>query len=178
MRVRVSDDRIYRGTTQYDHFLRDRLFAYGRLSGERDGVADLDLRTITGSGLGYQLSKRSDFSFDIQGGLAWVHDDYGRDDSLDTDYPAAVVRWDLDKALNDAVHFFHEGEWVPSLREFNDLQLFTTETGLRIDLTKGWFAEAKLRWETREGQGRRRADSDPPRHDQRTGGSVLQYPRV
>ncbi len=73
----VTDDRIYRGTTQYDHFLRDRLFAYGRLSGERDGVADLDLRTITGSGLGYQLFKRSDFSFDIQGGLAWVHDDYG-----------------------------------------------------------------------------------------------------
>ena len=142
-----TDDRIYRGTTQYDRFLRDRLFAYGRLRGERDGLADLDLRTITGSGLGYQLFNRSDLSFHIQGGLAWVHEVYGTDDSLDTDYPAAVVRWDLDKALNDAVHFFHEGEWVPSLREFNDLQLFTTETGLRIDLTKGWFAEAKLRWE-------------------------------
>ena len=84
------------------------------------------------------------------------------DDSLDTDYPAAVVRWDLDKALRDAVHFFHEGEWVPSLREFNDLQLLTTETGLRIDLTKGWFAEAKLRWELNtepaSGKARRKAE--------------------
>ncbi len=156
-----TTDRLYRGSTQYDRPLSDRLFAYARVQAERDGVADLDLRTIVGPGIGYKLIDRSDFSFELQSGISWVHEDY-EDDSMDTDYPSSVVRWDLDKALHDAVHFFHEGEWVPSLREFNDMQLLTTETGLRVDLVKGWFGEAKVHWElnTKPASGKERQNMD------------------
>ena len=45
-----TDDRLYRGTTQLDRLLTERLFVYNRLRGERDGVADLDLRTSLGAG--------------------------------------------------------------------------------------------------------------------------------
>jgi putative salt-induced outer membrane protein YdiY len=141
-----TKDRLYRGKTQFDWNLSERSFWYSRLRAERDGVADLDLRTITGGGLGYRVVDRAGLTFEVQAGGAWVRESYG-DDSLDTDYPAAVAIYDLDVNLHDAVRFFSDGEWVPSLREFNDLQLLTTETGLRIDLTKDWFAEAKLVWE-------------------------------
>ena len=133
-----TSDRLYRGRTQLDRLLTDRLFVYGRLRGERDGIADVDLRTALGGGLGYRLVDRPGLSFEVQAGLAWAHEDY-EDDSMDTDYPAGVLVWDLKKTLRAGIRFFHDGEWSPSLREFNDIQLLTTETGLRIDLVKGSF---------------------------------------
>jgi putative salt-induced outer membrane protein YdiY len=141
-----TKDRLYRGRTQFDWNLTERAFWYTRLRAERDGVADLDLRTITGSGLGYRLIDRAAVTFEVQAGGAWVRERYG-DNRLDTDYPAAVAIYDLDVNLFDPVHLFSDGEWVPSLREFNDLQLFTTETGFRVGLTRDWFAEVKLIWE-------------------------------
>jgi hypothetical protein len=156
-----TSDRLYRGRTQLDRLLSDRLFVYGRLHGERDGIADLDLRTSLGPGLGYKLIDRPGLSFEVQSGLAWVHEDY-KDDSRDTDFPAGVLVWDLKKTLRAGIRFFHEGEWSPSLREFNDIQLLTTETGLRIDLVKGWFTEAKLRWEldAEPASGKERVNTD------------------
>jgi len=156
-----TTDRLVNGTVQYDHLLEDRRFVYGRLRAERDGLADLSLRTIAGSGIGYRLFSRSDLTFDTQIGPAWVHEDY-KDDSLDTDYPAGVIRWDVEKALHESVSFFHEGEWVASLREFNDSQLLATETGLRIDLVRGWFTEAKVHWEldTEPASGKERQNTD------------------
>lgn len=156
-----TTDRLLRVTSQYDVPVNGRYFWYWRGQGERDGVADLVLRTILSSGIGFKLIDRSDFSFEVQGGLAWVREDY-KDSSLDTDYPSSVIRWDLTKDLHDAVSFFHEGEWTPSLREFSDKQLLITETGLRVQLLKGWFGEAKLHWEldTEPASGRERQNLD------------------
>ncbi len=156
-----TTDRLLRVTSQYDLPINNRYFWYLRGRGERDGVADLVLRTILGSGIGYKLIDRSDFSFEVQAGPAWVRDDY-KDSSLDTDYPSGVIRWDLTKDLHDMVSFFHEGEWTPSLREFNDKQLLITETGLRVDLVKGWFGEAKMHWEldTDPASGKERQNLD------------------
>jgi putative salt-induced outer membrane protein YdiY len=155
-----TTDRLYRARTQLDRFLRKKLFAYGRLRAEKDGTADLNLRTQAGFGLGYQLIDRSDLTFSVQAGGAWVREDYD-DDSLDTDYPAGVALWDMQAPFNERVSFFHEGEWVPSLREFNDIQLLTTETGLHIDLMAGWFTEAKVRWEldTEVAEGKERSNA-------------------
>jgi hypothetical protein len=156
-----TSDRLYRGRMQLDRLLTDRLFVYTRLRGERDGVADLDLRTSLGSGLGYKLFNRPGFSFEVQSGLAWTHEDY-EDDSQDTDFPSGVLTWDLKKALRGGLHFFHDGEWSPSLREFNDIQLLTTDTGLRLDLARGWFTQAKVRWEidTEPAAGKERDNVD------------------
>jgi hypothetical protein len=156
-----TSDRLYRGTTQVDRLLSDRLFVYSRLRGERDGIADLRLRTALGGGLGYKLVDRPALTFEVQSGLAWTHEDY-EDDSQDTDFPSGVLIWDLDHTLRAGIHFFHDGEWSPSLREFNDIQLLITETGLRIDLVKGWFTEAKVRWEldTEPASGKERDNAD------------------
>jgi hypothetical protein len=157
----TTNDRLYRGSTQLDRLLTDRLFAYTRFRGERDGVADLNLRTSTGGGLGYKVLDRPGLTFEVQGGLAWTHEDY-EDDSKDTDFPSAALIWDLDKTLRAGIHFFHDGEWSPSLREFKDIQLLLTETGLRVDLVRGWFTEAKVRWEldTEPASGKERDNVD------------------
>ena len=141
-----TTDRLYSMRTQLDRFLGEKLFVYGRLRGESDGPADLDLRTILGGGIGYQIFDRSDLELFVQSGLAWVREDYS-DGSQDTDYPAGVALWNLRRTLNPWTRFFHHGEWVPSLRDFEDVQILTTETGLRFELIAGWFTEAKVRFE-------------------------------
>jgi putative salt-induced outer membrane protein YdiY len=152
--------RRYYGGAGYDYFLNQKLFWYAKTQAERDGVADLDLRVISGSGLGYQIYDRDDLSLYVALGPSWVHQDYG-DDTLDTDYMSAQASWDLKKTLSDAVSFFHNGEWVPSLREFNDNQLLKTQTGIRADLVGDWFGEAKVRWtlNTEPASGKERQDT-------------------
>ncbi len=141
-----TSDRLYRGRVQLDRMLRERLFVYTTWRAERDGVADLDLRSILGTGLGYRVVRRSDLTFNVQLGPAWTRERY-KDNSQDTDYMSGSAFWDLDKTLRHGLHFFHNGDWSPSLRDFNDVQLLNTETGLRFDIVKGWFIETKVRWE-------------------------------
>ena len=141
-----TSDRLYRGRVQLDRVLKERLFVYTRWRTERDGIADLDLRSILGSGLGFRAVSRSDLTFNLQVGPAWTSEKY-KDASLDTDYMSASVFWDLEKTVRHGLHFFHNGDWSPSLRDFYDVQLLNTETGLRFDIVKGWFLETKMRWE-------------------------------
>jgi hypothetical protein len=61
-RQRTTDDpesettrRRYYGSAKYDRFLGERFYWYATSSAELDGVADLNLRTISGAGIGYRF---------------------------------------------------------------------------------------------------------------------------
>jgi putative salt-induced outer membrane protein YdiY len=155
-----TTERRYYGRTGYDRFLTKKVFWFLAGDAERDGVADLDLRTITTSGLGYQIFDTSDLSLSVQGGPSWVREDY-EDDSRDTDFMAATFLWNFEKKLGDEATLFHDGAWVPSLREFNDNQLLRTETGIRSKLVGSWFGEAKVRWtlDSEPASGKERQDT-------------------
>ncbi len=133
------------GTAQLDRFFTERFYGYLRTDAERDGLADLRLRSVVGPGTGYQVYDRDDLSLSVEGGLKWVHED-SVDETRDTDYVAGRLAWRLERALSDPVRLFHSGSWVPSLRDFTDSQLVRLETGLRSKLFGGWFGEAKVRW--------------------------------
>ncbi len=65
------------GFGQYDFNLAPRIVAFGRLSLEGDGLADLDLRTALAGGLGYKVIDEKDTKFTVYGGVGYSTDKYG-----------------------------------------------------------------------------------------------------
>jgi hypothetical protein len=157
---RSTTEREIFGDLKYDQFLSERLYWFGRTRGERDGVEDLDLRFLVGSGAGYDWIKREGTRFSTEAGLAWVSDDYEGTDR-DDDRLSGLLSWEFSTRPNDLLTAFHRGSWLPSLEEL-DVMLLYTETGLRVELAKRWFLEGKLRWDwnAEPAQDRERLDVD------------------
>jgi putative salt-induced outer membrane protein len=68
---------ILRLGTRYDWNLSEKLFAFGGLDLEKDGVAKLSLRTGLSGGLGYHVIKDANTTFDVFGGIGYTSDSYG-----------------------------------------------------------------------------------------------------
>lgn len=63
-------DKIRLGS-RYDHNLTGDYFGFGLLEFEKDSLANLNLRSGVGAGLGYHLIKNDSNTFDIFGGLGY-----------------------------------------------------------------------------------------------------------
>lgn len=71
----TSGNQIRLGT-RYDFNLTREVFAFGGLDAERDEIADLDLRAGVKGGLGYKFVNTPSDTFNLYGGLQFVHDRY------------------------------------------------------------------------------------------------------
>jgi putative salt-induced outer membrane protein YdiY len=129
---------------QYDLFFTPKWYMYANARGEKDGVANLSLRLVTGAGLGYQFVETDELKFNIEAGPTWVSENYS-DDTESLDYLAARVAWNLDWLFYPGVSFFHYGRAYPSLENRHD-QLVETRTGFRYKLFGDFFGESKLLW--------------------------------
>jgi putative salt-induced outer membrane protein YdiY len=129
---------------QYDLFFAPKWYMYANARGEKDGIADLSLRLITGVGLGYQFVETEELKFNIEAGPTWVSENYS-DDTENIDYVAARVAWNLDWLFYPDVSFFHHGRAYPSLENRHD-QLVETKTGFRYKLFGGFFGESRVHW--------------------------------
>lgn len=65
----VSADKTRLGS-RYDHNLSPTLFGFGQVEFEQDRMANLELRSGIGGGLGYHVVKEVDLTFDVFGGLS------------------------------------------------------------------------------------------------------------
>jgi putative salt-induced outer membrane protein YdiY len=118
---------------KYDHFLNKKWFLYSGLGFEHDKFADLTLRTTVSAGSGYQIHETERTNLSIEGGPAYIWEDY--DTSEDKDYLAAhwALRFDhyLLKAWKLQAFHRHSLDW-----SFEDASayLFKSQTGLRIPI--------------------------------------------
>lgn len=140
----VTTKRAMFGGLQYDLFFRPKWYMYANARAEKDGVADLALRFITGVGLGYQFYETETFKLNLEAGPTWVSENYS-DDTENKDYVAVRVGWNLDWVIYDGISFFHNGRAFPSLESRHD-QLVETKTGLRYKLFGDFFGESKVLW--------------------------------
>lgn len=69
------------GSGQYDYNLSPRVFSFGRLAFEGDGLVDLQLRSTAAAGLGFKLVQSETLNFEIFGGGAHTNERY---DTLQT----------------------------------------------------------------------------------------------
>jgi putative salt-induced outer membrane protein len=67
---------------QYDFNLTTNIFAFGKLGFEGDKLIDLSVRTSLAGGLGYKVINTAANSFTVFGGLGYVTDKYGADQTV------------------------------------------------------------------------------------------------
>jgi putative salt-induced outer membrane protein YdiY len=154
----VTTKRNLFASLQYDLFFRPQWYMYANARGEKDGVANLALRLLTGVGLGYQFFETDTFKLNLEAGPTWVSENY-TDDTPNNDYIAARVGWNLDWVMYPGLSFFHNGRAYPSLQNSHD-QLVETKTGLRYKLFGDFFGESKLlwTWDSTPAEGKKRQD--------------------
>lgn len=154
-----TSKRRYEVGGHYDYFVSPRYYVYGDVNAEKEATANLDLRLNIGGGAGYRWIKNETTNLDLEAGLGWVNESFS-DASKDNDYISMRTAWRYSHDLNTNVHLFHNGEWFPSLDDFED-QLVKTETGIRSKVNGHLSVEAKVvfDWDQTPADGAEKEDT-------------------
>jgi len=131
------------GSLQYDYFLTQKLYAYGSTAGEKDTLADLDLRFTAGAGLGYQWFESDTLKWGTELGLSWVSENFTN--APTNDFIAVRLASNLEWVLYPGLTFFQKTRFFPSLEHWED-QLLETTTGLRYKILGNLFGESRVDW--------------------------------
>ena len=75
---------------RYDHNLNPKLFGFGTLDFNVNGLQDLNLRTIAGGGLGWHAIARPAQQLDLLGGVVYTHESYSAQTGIVPPVPAQV----------------------------------------------------------------------------------------
>ena len=138
---------------KHDHFFDNGEFLFHRRwylwSGalfEHDKFADLDLRTSVGIGPGYQVIETERTQLSVEGGAAYVWENFDEDD--DNDYASAV--WALDfkhQVFADwKLQAFHNHDIRWSVED-GDEYVFRSQTGLRVPVFDGLQATLQFNFD-------------------------------
>ena len=126
----------------YNYFVNKELFVLGDVRVEKNRIEHLDIRVTPNVGVGWQIVETPDFNADVQGGLAWVYEDYtnigtpGENVSLRLAYHIDKTFW------APILRVFSDCAYYPSVQNTADyLVLF--DAGLRLALTKTMYSELK-----------------------------------
>ncbi|MGA2443358.1 MAG: DUF481 domain-containing protein [Tepidisphaeraceae bacterium] len=126
----------------YHYFATKQLFVLADVRVEKNRILNLDIRVTPNAGVGYQIVEAPDFNANVQGGLAWVYEDYT---NIGTPGENVSLRlaYHVDKSLWDSrVKVFSDCAYFPSVQNVADyLVLF--DAGLRLAFTKTMYSELK-----------------------------------
>jgi putative salt-induced outer membrane protein len=127
---------------QYDRNLGPRLFAFGRLTLDRDGVTDLDLRSTVAGGMGWKLKDTQALQFSVFGGVGYTQDRYGSPQTVGGETGTRFSRANLllgeesVHALSPTVSFKQRLELLPGLSgDRSNLLKLTADLGVALNST-------------------------------------------
>ena len=130
---------------KYDHFFTKKLYVYGLVKLEHDGVADLEFRFSPSVGVGYQWFESPTFNFLTEAGIGWVYEKY--ENGKSNDFIAARLAYAVDwSPLPGRLKLYHTLEYLPSLEDFTEDYLLNIVAGLRATVYKGFFADFRVEW--------------------------------
>ena len=128
-------------SVQYDNFWTEKLYGYANFKYEHDRIAQLNYRVAPGVGLGYQWIETPKVTFTTEAGITYVYNDYestGVDENI-----SGRLAYQYTNKFTDTVSMFHNLEYIPAFNDPGDY-LLTTDIGLRANLTKAMFTQAKV----------------------------------
>jgi putative salt-induced outer membrane protein YdiY len=141
--VKTEDKAL--GYAKYDRFFTKKWYGYAKATGERDEFKDLDLKTTMGAGAGYQFFESERTNLSLDGGLAYVHENYYIAENRSYAAGAWGLRFDHFIVLKTLQYFlYHTG--FQSLEDSEDLTLYT-QTGFRIPLFMNLNLTAQMNWD-------------------------------
>lgn len=147
------------GRGNYDHFVSDESFLYGRGSLERDRFRGIDLRSTVGGGYGLQIFDTERTQFSVRGGVDIIV--LERSGGLRSTHPA--LGWGVRFShwlWPRSVELFHDQDGFWDLEDTAQVTL-RSKTGLRVPIAHGLSANAQLNvdWEHEPAPGRKSTDS-------------------
>jgi putative salt-induced outer membrane protein YdiY len=130
---------------KYDHFFTKKWYGWLATLIETDEFKDLNLRSVTGAGPGYQFFESPLRNLGVETGAVYVNEDF--DEGEDQEYGALSWRLEYDQYFWDnRVQFFHWQYGLWSVDDSEDVAIYT-RTGLRIPLVKGLSATLQYNWD-------------------------------
>lgn len=126
---------------QYDYFVNEAQTTYAFVSAsfQTDSLAELDLRSIYGVGVGHQFLDEDDRAFSGEIGLSQVEEDFA-DSSNDTENLTIRVAYDWFMQLSETTAFRQQAEAYPSVEEADDFY-GRLETSITVNLTESMIAK-------------------------------------
>ena len=125
------------GGIRYDHNLNPRTFAFGSGDFLSNALQDLDLRSTIGGGFGWHASKTPRQTFDVLGGIVWIHEDYSASTvvpSTTNSFPALNLGEQYTRKIGAGSLFTEQANAYPDLSNLGQVQFtlhstFSTKLG-------------------------------------------------
>ena len=83
---------------------------------EKNRIQNLDIRVTPGLGVGYQIVERPDFNANVEGGLAWVYEEYYDRSRRRMKISRCDWRITIDKTLWEKLKLFSDCAYFPSMQ--------------------------------------------------------------
>lgn len=152
----VSADKTRLGA-RYDHNLSSELFSFGLLEFEQDRMANLDLRSGLGAGLGYHWLKREDVTFDLFGGLSHNRSDMMIGNTVNTS--EAFLSEESTHALTPNTRFRQKLSYYPSLQSGEFRSVFDSSLVFSLNSTMGLSISLQNKYNSDIGAGVKHSDT-------------------
>ncbi len=124
---------VLHGFSQYNRTITDGLYAYARIDGFHDGIADIKYRITLAPGIGYYFvtNKITDLSAEI--GPGYIREQLGGDTES---FATLRVAERFHYAISVHAKAWETVEYLPQVDEFNNY-IVNAEVGIEAGLNKG-----------------------------------------
>jgi putative salt-induced outer membrane protein YdiY len=130
----VTGDEL-RGALRHEHDFTPRIFGYGSLDAEHDGIEEVAIRLIPKLGAGYKVIDSEDVIFKVDAGFAYVSQKYFGGDS--ESYPAMAFGAESDVKLPFLGATWHSrADYLPSFDDPIDDYRLRGETALLVPIVE------------------------------------------
>lgn len=153
----VSADKTRLGS-RYDHNLSPQLFGFVQLEFEQDRMANLDLRSSLGGGLGYHVLKEEDVTFDVFGGLS-----HNRADMMTgstTSIVEVIMAEESTHALTPNTRFKQKLSYYPSTQSGGEFRtVFDSSLVINLNSMMGLAISLQNKYNSDIGAGVKHSDT-------------------
>jgi putative salt-induced outer membrane protein YdiY len=136
----TRNQQLLRGYGQFNHLFNTNWFAYGRLEGLHDGMADLLYRLTVTPGAGLFILHRPQSFWNLEAGPGFVHERF-EDRTGEFVTPRFAVR--LEHRFNDRARIWQWAEYLPDAEDFGDF-VINAELGAEVALNKSLSLRSTL----------------------------------
>ncbi len=133
------------GYLKHDYFLTKKVYWYLNGMLETDDFRDINLRTMAGTGIGYQIFEGELMNLKVEAGPSYVNTDYDKGDDEDH----AAGRWAVafDRYFFDKLfQYYFSNEGFISVSDTSDVLMYT-RTGARFPIRSGFFLNLGWEWD-------------------------------
>ncbi len=130
---KITTANAIRGGARYDYKLRPRVSLFGFGDFEYNEIQLLDLRSVIGGGVGYDLVKTEKTSLQVFGGGAWNHEKYST--GISRDFGELLIGEELNYRASNRTSFFERFTIYPNMSEGGEFRM-TFDAGLSTKITR------------------------------------------